>query len=120
LHNDRDPLLSQRSALILLLGVLVGIGAGTVAALGDADPATAVLTGASACGAGIIFFNAPSPRARPASERGRFFLVDGFGEVLADAGGSPPPPVPRTVIRKSTLTEADGRYTFTTGGAAGR
>jgi len=58
LHNDRDPLLSQRSALILLLGVLVGIGAGTVAALGDADPATAVLTGASACGAGIIFFNA--------------------------------------------------------------
>ncbi|MEV8395276.1 MULTISPECIES: hypothetical protein [Streptomyces] len=58
MHNDRDPLLSQRSALILLLGVLVGIGAGTVAALGDADPATAVLTGASASGAGIIFFNA--------------------------------------------------------------
>ncbi|OKJ68705.1 hypothetical protein [Streptomyces sp. CB02460] len=58
MHTDRDSLLSQRSALILLLGVLVGIGAGTVAALGGADAATAVLIGASACGAGITFFNA--------------------------------------------------------------
>ncbi|MFI0186421.1 hypothetical protein ACH4PW_02450 [Streptomyces sp. NPDC017082] len=55
--NDRDPLLSQRSALILLLGVLVGIEAGTVAVLGDAGPATAVLTGASAFAAGVVFFH---------------------------------------------------------------
>ncbi|MFG3105071.1 hypothetical protein ACGFZL_31765 [Streptomyces sp. NPDC048182] len=57
MHNGRDPLLSQRSALILLLSVLVGIGAGTVAALGDANPATAVLTGGGAFGAGVIFFD---------------------------------------------------------------
>ncbi|MCM2416636.1 hypothetical protein [Streptomyces sp. RKAG293] len=58
MHDDRDPLLSQRSALILLLGVLVGIGAGILAALGHADPAGAVLTGAGAFGAGVLFFHA--------------------------------------------------------------
>ncbi|MCZ4120244.1 hypothetical protein [Streptomyces sp. H39-S7] len=58
MHDDHDPLLSQRSALIMLLGVLVGIGAGILAVLGDADPASAVLTGAGACGAGILFFHA--------------------------------------------------------------
>ncbi|MBT2406009.1 MULTISPECIES: hypothetical protein [unclassified Streptomyces] len=58
MHNDRDPLLSQRSALILLLGVLVGTGAGILAALADTGPASAVLTGAGAFGAGVLFFHA--------------------------------------------------------------
>ncbi|MDX3849149.1 hypothetical protein [Streptomyces sp. AK02-01A] len=57
MHDDRDPLLSQRSALVFLLGACVGIGATVLAAWGDAGPATAMLTGGGSFGAGVYFFH---------------------------------------------------------------
>jgi hypothetical protein len=57
LHGDRDPLLSQRAALILLLGVLVSIGAGVLTAWGGSSPQTAVLAGGTAFPVTVGFFH---------------------------------------------------------------
>ncbi|MER5601666.1 hypothetical protein [Streptomyces sp. NPDC002265] len=51
------PLLSMRAALILLMGLLVGIGAGVLAVLAGAVLAQAFLTGAAAAGVAVPFFN---------------------------------------------------------------
>lgn len=52
------PLLTMRSALVLLLGVLVGVGAGALASWsGAADHARAVLVGGTAFAGAVAFFN---------------------------------------------------------------
>ncbi|MER6441309.1 hypothetical protein ABT275_33730 [Streptomyces sp. NPDC001185] len=51
------PLLSMRAALILLMALLVGIGAGVLTALAGAVVAQACLAGAAAFGAAVPFFN---------------------------------------------------------------
>ncbi|MFJ8475917.1 hypothetical protein [Kitasatospora sp. NPDC094011] len=50
-------LLSTRAALVLLIGVLTGIGAGVLAAAGGVHPARCVLYGAGAFGVGVPFVN---------------------------------------------------------------
>jgi len=56
-HRGGGPLLTLRSALILLLGTLVGIGAGVLTCFAGAATAHGVLTGAAAFGAAVPFFN---------------------------------------------------------------
>ncbi|MER6039014.1 hypothetical protein ACWDO6_21265 [Streptomyces sp. NPDC003674] len=51
------PLLSLRAALILLLGVLVGVGTGVLTVMAGAVAAQAVLAGAAAFGAAVPFFD---------------------------------------------------------------
>ncbi|MFF8291154.1 hypothetical protein ACF068_18275 [Streptomyces sp. NPDC016309] len=55
--DDRDPLLSQRSALIFLLGALVGIGAGLLTWWKGAGAATALIATGTAFAAGVWFFH---------------------------------------------------------------
>ncbi|MFC6093920.1 hypothetical protein [Saccharothrix lopnurensis] len=50
-------LLTPRGALILLLAVLVGIGAGVLAAMAGRHPAEAVLAGVAASAAAVMFFD---------------------------------------------------------------
>ncbi|MEU5978081.1 hypothetical protein [Streptomyces sp. NPDC047315] len=67
------PLLSPRSALVLLLAVLVGVGAGVLAALAGEGAARSVLCGLAAAGVAVPFFNglvapdasAPTPPVHP-------------------------------------------------------
>ncbi|MFE2754030.1 hypothetical protein ACFXGA_18730 [Actinosynnema sp. NPDC059335] len=60
-HEPADhantALFGQRTALILLLAVLTGIGAGVLTAVAGSHPAQAVLVGAAAAAAAIAFFN---------------------------------------------------------------
>ncbi len=51
------PLLSMRAALILLMGLLVGMGAGILTALAGAVVAQAFLAGAAAFGVAVPFFH---------------------------------------------------------------
>ncbi|NUQ99984.1 MAG: hypothetical protein HOY79_26695 [Streptomyces sp.] len=55
------PLLTMRSALILLLGVLVGVGAGVLTARSDGGVggvgARSVMVGTTAFAAAVAFFN---------------------------------------------------------------
>ncbi|MFB7379236.1 hypothetical protein ACFC6U_17780 [Kitasatospora purpeofusca] len=53
----RRSLLSMRSALVLLLAVLTGIGAGVLARLAGSPAAECVLYGAGAFGAAVPFFD---------------------------------------------------------------
>ncbi|WP_405669566.1 hypothetical protein [Streptomyces sp. NBC_01530] len=51
-------LLTMRAALVLLLGVLAGAGAGALTALsGRGGWAEAVLAGTAACAGAVAFFN---------------------------------------------------------------
>lgn len=51
-------LLTMRSALVLLLGVLVGVGAGVLTAHSDGvGPAQSVIVGTTAFAAAVAFFN---------------------------------------------------------------
>ncbi|MFI9586952.1 hypothetical protein ACIHCQ_35185 [Streptomyces sp. NPDC052236] len=50
-------LLTTRSALILLLAVLCGIGAGILTTFAGVGPAEAVLSGVTAFGFTVPFFN---------------------------------------------------------------
>ncbi|MFC9131338.1 hypothetical protein ACFT4A_31475 [Streptomyces sp. NPDC057099] len=50
-------LLTARSALILLLAVLCGIGAGVLATFAGAGPAEAVLSGITGIALAVPFFN---------------------------------------------------------------
>lgn len=52
-----SPLLTMRAALILLMGVLVGVGVGVLSALAGVAPAQAVLTGGAALGVAVPFFD---------------------------------------------------------------
>ncbi|MFE6747309.1 hypothetical protein ACFVGM_15745 [Kitasatospora purpeofusca] len=53
----RRSLLSVRSALVLLLAVLTGIGAGALARLAGSPAAECVLYGAGAFGVAVPFFD---------------------------------------------------------------
>ncbi|MFH8368737.1 hypothetical protein [Streptomyces sp. NPDC018031] len=64
----RRPLLSMRAALVLLLAVLTGLGAGLLAGLGGTPGPGCVLYGAGAFGVAVGFFDrlVGDPDARPA------------------------------------------------------
>lgn len=51
------PLLSLRSAVVLLLGVVCGIAVGVLAFLAGRNAATAVLSGLAGAGATIAFLH---------------------------------------------------------------
>lgn len=51
------PLMSTRSALILLLAALAGIGAGVLSHLADVPPAQCVMFGTGALAAALPFFD---------------------------------------------------------------
>lgn len=51
------PLLNLRTATILLLGALAGIGAGVLAGLGGTAPSLAIVAGCAAFGGSVLFFN---------------------------------------------------------------
>ncbi|MFE3106849.1 hypothetical protein ACFXKJ_41620 [Kitasatospora indigofera] len=53
----RRALLSMRAALVLLLGMLTGIGAGLLSAAGGTGPAQCVLYGLGAFGMAVPFFD---------------------------------------------------------------
>jgi hypothetical protein len=55
--NPQDPLLSARTALVLLIAVLVGIGAGVLTVLGGHHGFEAILVGIGALGAATKFFH---------------------------------------------------------------
>jgi hypothetical protein len=55
-HN-RSALLSQRAAVILLLGALTAIGAGVLTCFNGGTLASAALVGGAAFGAGVTFFH---------------------------------------------------------------
>ena len=52
-----DPLLSIRTALVLLLATLVGLGAGVLGYLGGQSWPAAVLTGLGAAGGALMLFH---------------------------------------------------------------
>lgn len=54
---EQSPLVGLRSAVILLLAVLTGIGAGVLTALAGTHPAQAILTGVGAAAAATFFFH---------------------------------------------------------------
>lgn len=56
-QNASRPLLDQRAALILLLGVLSALGAGVLTALSGGNVASAVLAGGAAFPVGVLFFH---------------------------------------------------------------
>ncbi|GAU70427.1 hypothetical protein ACFY12_11585 [Streptomyces sp. NPDC001339] len=55
--NDKAALLSQRAAVILLLGVLTALGAGVLTWCNGGTLASAALVGGAAFGAGVTFFH---------------------------------------------------------------
>jgi hypothetical protein len=52
-----QPLLGQRTAIILLLGVLTALGAGVLTVLAGGTIAGGVLTGGAAFAAAVLFFH---------------------------------------------------------------
>lgn len=56
-NEPNGPLLSQHAALVLLIAVLVGTGAGILTYLAGNPPADAVLAGGAAFGATAAFAN---------------------------------------------------------------
>ncbi|MEV5898417.1 hypothetical protein [Streptomyces sp. NPDC052127] len=61
-HDTRQragqPLLGLRSAIVLLLGVLTGTGAGVLTYLGQRSLPAAALAAGAGFGAGVMFFHA--------------------------------------------------------------
>ncbi|WP_316784562.1 hypothetical protein [Streptomyces sasae] len=55
--DGNGPLLNQRAAMIFLLGVLVGIGAGCLTLLATSPWPVAVTTGAAATAGAVLFFD---------------------------------------------------------------
>ncbi|WP_327742779.1 hypothetical protein OHO28_51685 [Streptomyces europaeiscabiei] len=56
-NNDRDPLLDQRAALILLFGALTAIGAGALTVFNGGTLAGAGLAGGGTFAAAVYFFH---------------------------------------------------------------
>ncbi len=56
-ESNESPLLSVRTALILLLAVLAGMAAGVLTTLARHSPYEAVLVGLATMAAGIKFFH---------------------------------------------------------------
>lgn len=52
------PLISQRAAIVLLLGALTALGAGVLTVLAGGALASGVLAGGAAFAASVLFFNA--------------------------------------------------------------
>lgn len=55
--NNQSPLVTIRSAVIFLLGLLCGLGAGALTAWSGAHIAQAILTGVASTAASIVFFH---------------------------------------------------------------
>jgi hypothetical protein len=55
--SNQNPLIALRSAMIILIGVLCGLGAGALTAWSGAHIAQAILAGFAATAAGIAFFH---------------------------------------------------------------
>ncbi|MER6025030.1 hypothetical protein [Streptomyces sp. NPDC001851] len=55
--NDPGPLFTQRTALILLLGALTGVGAGFLTLRSGSGAAGAVLCGCGAFAGAVAFFH---------------------------------------------------------------
>lgn len=55
--DNRSALLSQRAAVILLLGALTALGAGVLTYFNGGTLASAALVGGAAFGAGVTFFH---------------------------------------------------------------
>lgn len=55
--NNRSTLLSQRAAVIFLLGALTAVGAGVLTFCNGGTPASATLVGGAAFGAAVTFFH---------------------------------------------------------------
>ncbi|MEV7596966.1 hypothetical protein AB0O91_06205 [Kitasatospora sp. NPDC089797] len=66
----QPALLSTRAALVLLIGVLTGVGAGVLAAAGGTHPARCALYGVGAFGVGVPFVNrlVAGPGREPAED----------------------------------------------------
>lgn len=56
-QNSQGPLLGQRAAIILLLGVLAGLGTGILAVLAGESPASGILAGGAAFATAVLFFH---------------------------------------------------------------
>ncbi|MFK4152906.1 hypothetical protein ACI2LV_13115 [Streptomyces fungicidicus] len=56
-HGGTAPLLSLRSAIILLLGAFAATGAGVLTYLAQRDTATAALAGGTAFAGAVLFFH---------------------------------------------------------------
>lgn len=54
---DRDGLLSERAALILIAGLVIGVAAGVLAYFAGSKLAAAVLTGGGAFAGAIVLLN---------------------------------------------------------------
>ncbi|GAA1942577.1 hypothetical protein [Kitasatospora viridis] len=57
-NKPARPLLGQRAAVILLLGVLCAAAAGILTVLAGAAPATGFLTAGAAFAGAVVFFQA--------------------------------------------------------------
>ncbi|MBB6081948.1 hypothetical protein [Streptomyces paradoxus] len=57
MNNENKPLLSLRTAIILLLGVLCGLSAGILTVLAGGPVASGILTGGAAFTAAVLFFH---------------------------------------------------------------
>ncbi len=55
--ENRSALLSQRAAVIFLLGALTALGAGVLTCVNGGTLASAALVGGAAFGAGVTFFH---------------------------------------------------------------
>jgi hypothetical protein len=55
--RDPEPLLSLRTTIVLLLAVLIGVGAGVLAALAGQVLPAAVLVGGGAAGGALLLFH---------------------------------------------------------------
>jgi hypothetical protein len=55
--RNPPPLLTERAALILLLAVLTGLGAGILTYLSGQNPPAAGLAGFGACGGALALFH---------------------------------------------------------------
>ncbi|GES28086.1 hypothetical protein K7396_01820 [Streptomyces angustmyceticus] len=55
--DNRSTLLSQRAAVIFLLGALTAIGAGVLTFINGGTPASATLIGGAAFGGAVTFFH---------------------------------------------------------------
>ncbi|MFJ2007762.1 hypothetical protein [Streptomyces chartreusis] len=58
MSKPNGPLLGQRAAMILLLGVLTALGAAALTLADGNTPATTALSAGAAFAAAVLFFNA--------------------------------------------------------------
>ncbi|MGW4028644.1 hypothetical protein ACWEFL_04865 [Streptomyces sp. NPDC004838] len=57
MYQPNEPLLGQRAAIILLLGVLAALGAAVLTIAADGAPAGAALAAGTAFAGAVLFFN---------------------------------------------------------------